>query len=292
MPANPGQDRQRRKAPVVRVDNTLPASRPLLRALHAEPEVQTSADGYDRRTIAFILLGLALAVTTVVVLVTSLLSGDPESPGSGRGAEAAASFPILPTVAPTAALPTAQPSLSPTGEVAGAESLTITFDMASTGSRVGGWTLRGSGELDIAAVPTAVDRSARLDAQDAATACVSLDVALGRLTAAFMVDLVPAGEQTLLSLDLDDGTTLDLTLIDGGLSVAETAEPVAIEAGTWYRWVVTRETNAARVRLLAADDALLAEVQSPSDGSGATEFCMTAKAPARVYLDELIGETR
>lgn len=280
MPGNESRPRVRPRKPAAKgePDATLP--RPLLRAVVAEPVEERPAMGFDRRVIAFVVLMAALAIATVGAITMALVGGESDPPTSPSAVGALASARALPTSAPSSASIPADPSPSPTGDVAGAQSLTLGFDMVPTGARIDGWTLTGDGALEAAAVPTAVDRSARLDAGSRAMACLPLDAALGTLAATFMVDAVPGGELPLLTLGLDDGTTLAL------------GAPVALEADTWYRWVVTGEADGVGVELLSADDTPLAEATSPAGGAGATEFCMTVEAPTRVFLDELAVEAQ
>lgn len=247
---------------------------------------------HDRRAIASAVLLLGLAIATVGAIAVASLSGESETPPSAPAAGALPSALILPTIAPSSAAPPAVPSPSSTGVVAASTGLSLGFDLLPTGARVGDWKLSGDGDLEVVAVPTAVNRSARLDTRSGATACLWLDVALVTLSATFMLDAVLGGGQTLLTLDLDGETTLSVTLTDAGATIADSSEPVPLVPGIWYRWVVTHEADALGVRLFSADDALLAEAISPADGSRATEFCMAVEAPMRVYLDQLTVEAR
>ena len=292
MPGNTSRPRVRFRNPAAKgkPDATLP--RPLLRAVVAEPAEEDPAMGFDRRAITVVGLMAALAIATVGAITVALVGDESDPPASPSAVGALASARALPTSAPSSASLPADPSPSPTGDVASSQSLTQRFDVVPTGATIDGWTLIGDGALEAVAVPTAVDRSARLDARFRAMACSRLDVALGTLAAAFMVDAVPGGGLPLLTLGLDDGTTLALTLTDSGAVLADSGAPVALEPDTWYRWVVTGEGDAVGVQLLSADDTPLAEATPPAGGAGATEFCMTVEAPTRVFLNELVVEAR
>jgi hypothetical protein len=263
----------------------------VLRAVPTAPEDEL-AMSHDRRTIAGAALVVGLVIATVGVIAVALLSGESDQPAPRAAGGAAASTRVLPTMAPSPGSPVAEPTPSSTGDVAASQGFSLDFDMLPTGGRIGDWRLSGDGDLEVAAVPTAVSRSARLDARSAASACLELDVALGTLSAAFMLDAVGGGGQTLLTLRLDDSTTIALTLADNGAIVGDRGTPVPLAADSWYAWVVSGETDGVRVALLSAADALLAEARSPGAGARATEFCMAVQAPMRVYLDQLTVEAR
>jgi hypothetical protein len=223
---------------------------------------------------------LLLLVAGSAVLATSLLSSDPDrvtvtGPGSAEPSRAAS------------------PDAQPVDGVAGSKRLAVDFDLLPTGSRVDGWTLSAGARLVTAAQPTAVDRSARLDGEESATACQGLDIELAELEATFMIDSVPEGEVTLLALAFGGGTHR-LTLTDGRATESATSQAVALEPGTWYRWAVVNGEEGFQLRLLAADGTPLTEPTTPRQepNARATQFCMTAAPSTRLYLSDLTVEIR
>lgn len=253
--------------------------------------------GPDPRTLVIVALLILLAAATVAIITMTLLSDEPDAPVSRPAGGGLGSALVLPTMAPSAAIssapsPSANPSPTPAGEVAGSEIIALDFDMLPTEAEIPDWRLTGVGGLRVAAVPTAVDRSARLDATDGATACRRLDVALGTLHADFMLDTVPGGGRAQLSVDLEDGTTLALMVTDAGAMIGDSSDPVSLEPGTWYRWVVTHEAAEVGLQLLSADGAPVADARLPVDDPRATEFCMGVGAGIRIYLDQLSMEAR
>jgi hypothetical protein len=120
-----------------------------------------------------------------------------------------------------------------------------------------------------------------------------LDIELAQLTATFMIDRLPDGEVTLLALALDDGSAHRLTVINGEGIAAPASEPVALEAGRWYRWAVASGDDAVRVGLSDDEGTVLTEATSPREtqGARASEFCMTAAMSTRLYLSDLTVET-
>lgn len=194
--------------------------------------------------------------------------------------------------------PSAQPSTSPSpanpGEdVAGSNRLVTDFDVLPTGSEVEGWSVSDGARLQVAALPTAVDRSARLEGTGRASACRDLGVAVSNFEIMFMLDAVPAGGVTLFNLDVDDGSAQSVSLTDGRVTVAAIGDAVELEARTWYRWVVRSARDEVRMSLHSADDSPLAEAVATGldPGAQATEFCMTTLAPSRLYLTEMNVET-
>ncbi|MGH2429209.1 MAG: hypothetical protein ACRDGV_10085 [Candidatus Limnocylindria bacterium] len=233
---------------------------------------------------------LLLVAGGVAIATASLLSPAPRGPIG-----ALTPSPAQPTAATS---PATQPPLdstpAPAEGVAGSLSLVSDFDLLPTNSRIDGWTLTEGARLETAAQPTAVDRSARLDGAGTAIACQDLDIELSMLEAVFMVDSVPPGQVTLLTLALEGGSTQRLTLTDGSATLAATGQPVELESGIWYGWAVTNGGEGFRTSLLAADGTLLADAVTPvrEGDARATEFCMTAAPSTRLYLSYLRLEAR
>ena len=121
--------------------------------------------------------------------------------------------------------------------------LDVDFDDVPMGSGIGGaWHPAGRGTVDVDAIPTAVDRSARLETTDGevVTACTSLDQAieaLERLSVVVRLDgpsarasvrlIGPTGEPPL-EVRLAGPSTV---VVDGSEAVAQGA---GLVAGAWY----------------------------------------------------------
>jgi hypothetical protein len=237
----------------------------------------------------FVIGGVLVLVTGGAFLATSLLSSDQDGATALPGPRSAEPSGLTsPGAGPVTETP------EPTGGVAGSRRLVADFDMLPTDSRIDGWTLTDGARLETAAQPTAVDRSARLDGEETATACQDLDIELAALDATFMLDDVPEGQVTLLALALDDGSTHRLTLDEGRATAIASGRAVPLEPGAWYRWVVEHGDDGLRLRLLSADGTPLTEGVTPPDSasSRAIEFCMTVAASARLYLSDLTVEIR
>lgn len=242
---------------------------------------------------AFLLLGAASVAVPTAMLLSSDPGGATGVPGPGSA---------QPSSVVSSAAQLVDETSGPADGVAGSQRLVMDFDMLPTGSRIDGWTLTAGARLETAAQPTAVDRSARLDGEGSATACQDLDIELSGLEdielaglgATFMIDSVPEGEVTLLALALDDGSTHRLTPTDGNATAIATGQAVALEPGTWYRWVVVNGDEGSHLRLLAADGTLLTDAVVPRRAANAraTQFCMTAAPSTRLYLSDLTVEIR
>jgi hypothetical protein len=202
----------------------------------------------------------------------------------------------VPSPASAERSPAASPdrSAGPTDGVAGSRLQVVDFDALATDSPIDGWALSDGARLLTAAQPTAVDRSARLDGEGAATACQELDIEMARFRATFMIDRVPAGEVAVLTLRLDGGSDHRLTVTDGRATTAPAGEAVALEPYRWYRWEVTYQEDVVRLALLRVDGTVLTEDASRPQASEprATEFCMTAAPQTRLYLSDLTLEAR
>ena len=227
----------------------------------------------------FVLGAVLLLVTATAFLTTSLIYREPDGiPGA---------------LEPGGPEPSEE-TLEPTDGVAGSRRMVADFDTLPTGSAIEGWKLNEGASLDTAARPTAIDRSARLAGEGTATACQDLDIELAKLEATFMLESLPDGEVTVLALALDGGSEHRLTLTDGSATTIPTGEAVALQTGTWYRWAAVSGDEGMQLRLLTADGGLLTEASAPVDegSSRATEFCMTAAPSTRLFLSDLIVETR
>lgn len=229
-----------------------------------------------------LVIGALLLVTmvSVAVAVVSLLASDPPA--------------VTGTLeSPPASPSTGSPTASPGEDVAGSSRLLNDFDLLPTDSEVEGWSLSDGARLLVAPLPTAVDRSARLEGTGRASACRDLGLPFSTFEVVFMLDAVPAGGTTLLRLETDRGSGRRVSLSDGRASVAVIGEAVELEARTWYRWVVRNVGEDVLTSLRSADGSSLAEAVAPGGrpGAHATEFCMTTLASSRLYLNQLNVET-
>jgi hypothetical protein len=231
--------------------------------------------------IGALLLG-ALVGSLAVAAASVLTSGSSALTGS-EGSESAQPS----TSAPTDA--SAAPGASPSEGVAGSQRFVADFDLLPTDSEVDAWSPSDGARLVVAAVPTAVDRSARLEGVGRASACLDLDVAFSSFDVLFMLDAVPPGGVTLLTLELDDGSTQRVSLSDGGATVAALGDAVALDARAWYRWAVGRTDEGLRMSLATTDGSPLAEAVAPGPDADAraSEFCMATIASSRLYLNEM-----
>ena len=184
------------------------------------------------------------------------------------------------------------PSDQPTEDVAGSSGLVDDFDRLAIGADIDGWTLTDAATIDVAARPSAVDRSLRLSADADGRACRELDVAIGAVTADFMLDALPSDGVPVLTLELVDETALTLTVYDGAVTLADSTSSAPIEPHAWYRWTVVAEEGEGRMTLLGPGDTWLAEASIPVPEAHATRFCLTTAGPARAYLDTLTVEAR
>ena len=221
----------------------------------------------------------ALLLVTLASLAVAAVSFPGSDPSAAPGI--LASTPVLPSTIPSTA--------SPGEGVAGSNRLVTDFDLLPTDSEVEAWSLSDGARLLVAALPTAVDRSARLQGIGLASGCTDLGVAFSTFEVMFMLDAVPAGGVTLLNLEIDDGSAQRVSLSDGHATVAASGDPVEPQARTWYRWVVRSAGEEVRTSLRSADGNPLAEAAAPrlDPGARATEFCMTTLAPSRLYLNEI-----
>lgn len=242
----------------------------------AESEVRPAR--FDRRALAALVVVLAAAVIGTVFVATSLFVRDPNplSTGNAAGASVAAG--------------SVAPAKSVGHQVAGSRALALDFDTLPTESVVQGWTVTSDDRLNVAAVPTAVDRSARLEGGGDSAACHPIGFAIGTFEATFMVDTVSAGGLAL-AIDFDDGSVLEITVADSEASMGEWPGPVAVDAGDFYRWEVSRAAGGYRATLFDEGGDRLAVAEAVPGGEHATAVCMSVIAPARAYLDELRVET-
>ncbi|MGH2417351.1 MAG: hypothetical protein ACRDFY_03370 [Candidatus Limnocylindria bacterium] len=255
-----------------------------MRALLVEaPDEQGPTPWIDRRGLLIAALLLGALVGSLAVAAASLLMSDTPARTGSVGSGSAQPSPSLPTDA------SAAPGASPGEAVAGSERFVADFDLLPTDSTVEGWSSSDGARLMVAAVPTAVERSARLEGVGRASACLDLDVALASFEALFLLDAIPPGGVTLLTLELDDGSTQRVSLSDGGATLAALGDAVELEARAWYRWVVSRTGEGLRMSLQTADGSPLAEAVAPGrdEGARASEFCMATIAPSRLYLNEM-----
>jgi len=194
-----------------------------------------------------------------------------------------------PRPTPSASL---RPSASPTEEVAGSRRLVDDFNGLAIDTEIDGWTVTDTATIDVAARPSAVERSLRLSADAGGRACRDLNVAIGTVTADFMLDALPSNGVPVLTLELADETALTLTVVDGAATLAESTTPIPIEPHAWYRWAVVVEESEGRLTLIGPDDARLADASIPAPEAHATRFCLTTAGPARAHLDTLTVEAR
>ncbi|MGQ0608851.1 MAG: hypothetical protein ACT4OQ_10375 [Chloroflexota bacterium] len=237
----------------------------------------------DRRGLLVGALLLGAVIGSLAVAAAALLTS--ESPALS-GSVGTGSAPPSTSPSPDASGP---PGASPSEGVAGSQRFVADFDLLATDSLVDGWAQSDGAALVVAAVPNAVDRSARLEGVGRASACLDLDVAFSSFDALFMLDAVPPGGVTLLTLELDDGSTQRVSLSGGGATVAALGDAVELEARAWYRWVVSRTGVGLRMSLQTADGSPLAEAVAPGpdEGARASEFCMATIASSRLYLNEI-----
>jgi hypothetical protein len=232
----------------------------------------------DRRTTIAVLL-LALPLGAAVAMVA--LGGSPHvEPVGDRPAG-------NPT---TTSSPSTHESIMPTAGTAASTRLVQDFDILPTGSDVPEWASTDTVILDVAAVPTAVDRSARLTAEGMGSACRPLSAEIVSLTADFMIEPLPTDGFQILAIELADGSVVTLSVTAEGAQLTDSSDPIGIEARAWYRWSVSRNEGWFELALFDVDGAALRVDEVEARDAAAKRFCISTEAPTRVYLDALTVE--
>lgn len=205
---------------------------------------------------------------------------------SGQGVGDFASGVVPPTRGPVSS-PASSPS--PTDGTAASVGFTESFDELPIGAQVEAWSVAEGAVLSAAAQPTAVDRSIRLAATSRANACRDIGASISTLTADIMVDQLPPEEVSVVSLELEGGATVGVTVGPDGATLGESATPIAIQPRAWYRWTVVAGDGAIGATLTGSDGSELAETEA-SAPDHATSFCLATVSPARVHLDSISVE--
>jgi hypothetical protein len=183
------------------------------------------------------------------------------------------------------------PILTPAGDTAGSTGLAEGFDRLVTGATIAGWEVEGEARLEVAALPTAVQRSARLTADLDGVACRPLPPGMQRLSAVFMLDALPPAEIATLAVLTSGNETASVTIApDGRSTLSGRRTPASVQATAWYRWSVVAESDAVTTSLLDEEGNVLAEHAIDGEGVLGDSFCLSTRAPARVHLDSLIVE--
>jgi hypothetical protein len=212
--------------------------------------------------------------------IVTFLFATPDLPQVGAGAP-------LATTSPAASTPLARA----TDGTAGSAGLLETFDSLAIGDAIPGWTVSSGAAIDVAALPTAVDRSLRLTAPGDGRACREAGTALGSVKADFMVDALPAEPTSVVSLQLDDDSTLGVRVSEEGAQLTDTSSIVAIEPRAWYRWSAMADGDGGlTLRLSGEDGTVLAGMQLRAPSASVTAFCLTSVASARTHLNTLSVE--
>lgn len=230
-----------------------------------------------------------IAAAVIGALVPIAISG--EVPGLGMAEGRPSPIPAA-TPSPTSDA-SASPSSGPTasGEgTAGSNRLSESFDEQPMDAEVEGWEVTDEASLTIAALPTAVDRSARLSTSEQGRACRSLPEGLTTLVADFMIDRPTDEAVDILSLRGPDGSAVSLTVSETSSTEDGASGGAAVEPRTWYRWSVSVESDQLRLSLGRAgeDPTSPATVRAP-DGPLA-QLCISTLAPTRIFLSHLIVE--
>jgi hypothetical protein len=168
-------------------------------------------------------------------------------------------------------------------------------DEQRTGSVIEGWVAVIGERLQVAPLPTAVDRSALLDAADRARSCRTLPTATDRVVATFMVDQLPGELITVLAvepLDRSETAAAELQLGPMGALLVDGATPIRVEPGRWYRWTVELEDRGASSRLQQLDGSALGAPGAGSAPGRRLGVCVSTVAPTRIYLDEVTAVPR
>lgn len=181
--------------------------------------------------------------------------------------------------------------------------LAIDFDEVRMGSGIGAdWRMIAGGvnAVAVAAFPTAVDRSARLEtiAGDRVETCLplqpashltrlSVDVLLTEPTATAAVSVTLASGSPVLDMSL--GTSA-ITVTDGGRRVL--AESDGLEAGGWYRAGIVWNGEQTIVRVTPVDGTPEAVYESPVEPHAVDtvgEVCLAASGESEdaVHFDDL-----
>ena len=235
----------------------------------------------DRRTMIAVLL-LAPLLGAAVAMIASGGAPDVAMDGSPAGSPAPSRSPSPP--------PQTQPSSTPTADTAGSTIVVEDFDMIATGGDVPGWASTGSATLDVAAVPTAVDRSARLTAEENGRACRPLMGEVAGLTADFMVEPLPSDSIMVLTLELGEDSAVTFSVSAEGGQLTDSSELIRLQPRTWYRWSASRDDESFQLALSDLDGAELGGADAEAQDTAATRFCISTESPTRMYLDSLTVE--
>ena len=190
----------------------------------------------------------------------------------------------------------ASPSLSfqqssvPAADTAGSTRRVEDFDLLPTDSDVPEWAIAGSATLDVAAMPTAMDRSARLTADARGRACRALSDEITSLTADFMVEPLPPQSVSVLTIELAEDSAVTLTVAAEGARLTDSSERIPLESRGWYRWSVSRGDDSYQVALSEVDGAELGRAEVGAPDAAAQRFCISTESPTRIYLDTLTVE--
>jgi hypothetical protein len=181
----------------------------------------------------------------------------------------------------------AAPPAASTPSPAGDSVALFDFDGRQMGSGLGpGWRDAGGGEVNLAAFPTGVDRSARLVADgttptkacrtlDAGARAVEIDVFLDPpVPVAGRVELTDAADGPVIAIELSESRTLVST-------AADVVEAAGVQLATWVHvevrwddggmaWEVTQEANASGPPVHGRSEARTTE--------GFTEICLGVEA--------------
>lgn len=228
--------------------------------------------------------GSLLAALGFVAVVAAAVAGD-GSPSPLTGSRSpAASTPRQSAPTDRGALPTQ--TARATGAVAAARVVEMTFDERAIGTESATDLLaeRPSGSVEIAAFPTAVDRSLRLRVPggEVASACMEVLPALDSLRG-LRAELHVAAPLSAGRLALEARSASTAV---GAVVVNDVA---ALPAGTWLivEFVDGRPDDAARV-MLAANDELVAEAAVTEGGPGAVDRVCLELAGTREAVDVYI----
>lgn len=234
----------------------------------------------DRRTTIAVLFLAPLLGAAVAVFVSGA------GPDLGSVEEGRARSPGA-TPAPS---PSPDASILPTEGTAASTILVEDFDMLPTGGEVPEWNPTGGVTLDVAVLPTSVDRSARLTAEGAGMVCRPLRHKIASLTADFMMEPLPSERVSVLTVELTGEHAVTLTVSADGAQLTDSSEQIDLEARAWYRWSVARADGSFEIALSEVDGADLGSAEVEAPDAAAERFCISTEAPTRLYLNSLTVE--
>ena len=246
----------------------------------------------NRRTVAAMVIVASLVGAGIPILTSEQLPGDLGAMTDGSSSfsgspRAQATRPSTPS--PQSDEPS--PIVSPAEGTAGSGGLAEDFDQLVTGAEVSRWDVDGEARLEVAALPTAVQRSARLTADVDAVACRPLPPGMQRLSAVFMLDALPPADVAALALSSSGDRNASLGIApDGRSTLSGKPTPASIQPNVWYRWSVAAVSGAVTTSLLDDEGNVLAELAVDGEDLLGDSFCLSTRAPARVHLDYLTVE--